>query len=99
MRNRNAPGQQRLYVVPHLLAHSFPDGVVAYNPETKTTLYLPGPAGSLLTMLPKTPESAANSCAIFQSLAENGDPLAQEPEQLDALLHRLEELHLVVAAE
>lgn len=90
--------------MPRLRTHSFGDGVVAYDPETKTTRYLPDPAGKLITLLTTIPEATMTTEDIttediLQALARDADPLARHPEQLDALLRELEELHLVVASE
>lgn len=99
LRMSNPPEPSRLNLIPRLRTHSFEGGTVAYDPETRTTLYLPDPTGRLLTLLAAQRGTAMTTEDILQALTKDSDPLAQHPDQLDALLRELQERHLVAASE
>lgn len=91
-----AGGQWRASRAVGFTSHDFPEGVVLYDLQSRSTMYLPHPAGEVFSVL-KRSQQGLDGVHILDALADSGSRTALAADELEAVLVELQRLRLITA--
>lgn len=92
-----ARGQWRVERPIDFASHEFPDGIVLYDLQYRSTKYLPHPAGGVFSVL-KCNLQGLDDVHILDAMAHLGAASLVTAEELESVLAELERINLITVS-